>query len=185
MPKGEDKVLIRFDPNDISAVYVSDPTTGKTICVPAAAQQYTKGLSMWKHKIIKSFVQAEKNEVNIEALAAARAKIQQIVADEYINTRRNRGRKTAARLLNVGTPSVIPDVKEKVNNHSTSDTTNIGTASVIPTVKGKVDDHSTLDTRKNGADSGATQKPSVTPVDDQLGLDMDGWGGDYDLLKSK
>jgi putative transposase len=178
LPKGERKVKIKYDPADISAIYLFDPITGNPIRVPAANQEYTKGLSLWKHRVIKNFTLAEKKEVDIEGLAAAKAKIQKIVADEYMNTRSNRGRKTAVRLLNVGTAPIQSTISPISNQESG-----------IPIVKNKQSSNTPQEPpplQKQVAavdDAELIIDPSVD-IDGDSGLDLTGWGGDYHLSNS-
>jgi putative transposase len=107
LPKGT-VVSLKYDPDDISALYICDPTASGSaphwLRVPAVDQTYTQGLSLWKHRIIRQYVLREQGAVDIVALAAAKQTIQQIVAEEFRMTRKGRGRKTAARLLDHGMP---------------------------------------------------------------------------------
>ncbi|MBM7842182.1 Mu transposase C-terminal domain-containing protein [Herpetosiphon giganteus] len=176
LPKNERRVKIKFDPSDISTIYVIDPITGSSIPVPAANQEYTKGLSLWKHRIIKNFTLAEKNEVDIEGLAAAKAKIQKIVADEYINSRRNKGRKTAARYLDIGTSPVVGAISPD--------------QPTLPVINHK--DLPPIPQDPPQASVAADANPSASTATDLsaifgegLDLDMTGWSGDYNLLSNK
>ncbi len=102
LPAGA-KVRIKYDPGDVGAIHVYDATAGgRWLRVPALDRGYAAGLSLRKHRAIRRVVLAEKGEVDIEALAAAKARIRRIAEDEYGRTRGARGRKTAARLLNTG-----------------------------------------------------------------------------------
>jgi hypothetical protein len=164
-PKGTE-VRIKYDPGDISALYVCDPTVATTwLRVPAVDQAYTQGLSLWKHRLIRGHVLREKGEVDMVALAAAKAHIQQIAADEFTTTRKGRGRKTAARFLGVGT-DVAP-----------------GTASGTP-APGVPPAASPSDTpAPAAAPSPALPQPPLD--DDELDYDPTGWGGDYHLPRSQ
>lgn len=74
-------VKIKYHPGDLSRIYVYDPFDQRYIEVPALAQDYTRGLSLWKHRIIRSAVLAEQDSVDLAALGRARRKIQEIVED--------------------------------------------------------------------------------------------------------
>lgn len=156
LPKDNRKVKIKYDPFDLSSIYVLNPQTGEPLRVPAENQAYTQNLSLWKHKIIRQFVLQEKRQVDLTSLAEAKAKIQQIVTDEYISTKRNRGRKTAARLL---------DIERMPPPGHTNNRTDPGS---LPKV---VDSH----TRIN-------KQQGEIPTDDML--DLAGWEGDYGITKS-
>jgi len=99
----ERTVLIKYDPGDLSALYVADPTQGQWLRVPAADRSYTAGLSLWKHRLIRATVLRQQKKVDIYALADAKRRIQEIVEREFRLTRATRTRKTAARFLEMGT----------------------------------------------------------------------------------
>jgi hypothetical protein len=62
---------------------------------------YTEGLSIWKHRVIQRMLAKEEREgVDIYALADAKARMQQIVEEEYISSRSIRRRTKAARFRN-------------------------------------------------------------------------------------
>jgi putative transposase len=98
------QVHIKYDPSDLSAVYVVDPESANGwLKVPSTNPEYTDRLTLWKHKIVREYVLRRKHQVNILDLAEAKAHIQKIVNEEFILTRKSRGRKIAARFLGVGT----------------------------------------------------------------------------------
>jgi putative transposase len=70
---------IKYHPADLSCLYVYDPFDGRYIRVPALAQEYTQGLSLWKHRVIRQAVLEAQDRVDLEALGKAKRKIQQIV----------------------------------------------------------------------------------------------------------
>ena len=72
--KGE-TVKIKYHPGDLSHLYVFDPFEKRYIETPALDQEYTQGLSLWKHKVILNFVRQERYEVDPAALGRARLKI--------------------------------------------------------------------------------------------------------------
>jgi putative transposase len=119
LPKGTE-VTVKYDPEDISILYVYDEYIKKKwIKAYAIDQEYTRALSLWKHRIIRKNVLRQKGEVDIEALAEAKARIQQIVEDEYMMTKKSRGRKRAARYLNNGAETS----SESASNKSQANTT--------------------------------------------------------------
>jgi putative transposase len=70
---------IKYHPADLSYLYVQDPFEQVYIRVPALAQEYTQGLSLWKHRVIRQAVLQEQDRVDLVALGNAKRKIQQIV----------------------------------------------------------------------------------------------------------
>ena len=76
--KGE-KVKIKYHPGDLSRLYVLDPFEKHYYEVPALEQEYTQGLSVWKHRIIRRVARQQFDEVDLAALGRARRKIQDTV----------------------------------------------------------------------------------------------------------
>jgi putative transposase len=82
--KGE-KFKIKYDPTDISYIHVYDNRTNRYLLVPAVDQDYTKGLSLWQHRVIKREARANvKDYVDIVDLCLAKDRIQKMV-DEGFN----------------------------------------------------------------------------------------------------
>ena len=104
----KEKVHIKYDPLDLSTLYVYDPRPGHEdwLPIPAVDQEYTKGLSIYKHRVIRSYILRQKKTVDIYELAAAKKHIQEVVEREYGLTKKVRGRKKAARYLGIGAESV-------------------------------------------------------------------------------
>jgi putative transposase len=72
---------IKYHPADLSCLYVFDPFERSYLRVPALDQEYTQGLSLWKHRVIRQAVLEEQAQVNPVALGLAKRKIQAIVED--------------------------------------------------------------------------------------------------------
>ncbi|WP_242056747.1 MULTISPECIES: Mu transposase C-terminal domain-containing protein [Oscillatoriales] len=47
------KTTVKYDPTDLSRIYVFDESTHQFLEVPALNQDYTKGLSLWQHRVVK------------------------------------------------------------------------------------------------------------------------------------
>lgn len=90
--KGE-KAKIKYHPGDISHLWVFDSFEGAYIKVPALAQEYTRGLSLWKHRVIRNAVLEERGQVDLAALGRARRKIQEIVSEGKRRRRAGSGSK--------------------------------------------------------------------------------------------
>jgi len=102
------RVTVKYDPEDLGVLHVRVPVTrGVTgpawLRVPAVDRAYAEGLSLWKHRVIRSYVQRTMDKaVDVEALASAKARIQAIVEQEFRSTRKGRRRARAARFLDIG-----------------------------------------------------------------------------------
>ncbi|GEM_PF-3060963 len=104
------KIRIKYNPADISKVYIFDSKQQKWISIPAVDPTgYTQGLSIWKHRVVRRYVLHKNQPVDIYALAEALEHIRQIVEDAYKRTRKTRTRSQAARFQEIGTdPLPIP-----------------------------------------------------------------------------
>lgn len=100
--KPREKATIKYDPTDLSKIYVFDPEKHQFIAVMAVSQEYTSGLTLWQHRVIKNLAAASSQKVDIIALALAKEKIQKIVENEWENSHPSKGRKSMARWLGIG-----------------------------------------------------------------------------------
>lgn len=81
--KGE-KFKVKYDPTDISSIHLYDSRSNRYLLVPAVDQDYTNGLSLWQHKVIKREARANvKDYVNIVDLCLAKDRIQKMVDEEF------------------------------------------------------------------------------------------------------
>lgn len=95
------RVHIKYHPGDLSRIWVLDPFSDQYVCVLAVDQHYTADLSLWKHHVIKRYIQQElKRQVDTEALVLAKVRLQQLISDEMRLTRKIRSRQTMARWWN-------------------------------------------------------------------------------------
>lgn len=109
------KVQIKYDPKDLNALYVYDPRPDREdwLPVPAVNQEYTKGLSIDEHKIIRNYILRQKRDVDLNGLAAAKKRIKGIVERQFGLTSKVLARKIAARYLGRGsesTPCAAPNL---------------------------------------------------------------------------
>jgi putative transposase len=108
---------IKYHPADLSCLYVYDPFEQQYIRVPALDQEYTRGLSLWKHRVIRQAVLAEQDRVDIVALGQAKRKIQAIVDAG----RQRKGQQTRTRIARwdtAGKPTrqVVKEPADKMDN---------------------------------------------------------------------
>jgi putative transposase len=95
--KGE-KVALKVNPEDISIIYAYDPKNDRYIPVPALDQEYTRGLRLWQHKLIKNYARKiTEGRVDRAALMLAKRTIQEIVDSEWVNPHRSGHRSRMAR----------------------------------------------------------------------------------------
>ena len=95
---------IKYHPADLSGLYVYDSFERRYVRVPALDQNYTAGLSLWKHRVIRQAVLEEQDHVDLIALGQAKRKIQAIV-DEGRQRQRQQTRARMARWDTAGKPT--------------------------------------------------------------------------------
>jgi hypothetical protein len=95
--KGE-RVKIKYDPMDISLIHVYDCESNWYLPVPAVDQNYTNGLTLWQHKVIKREARLSAEDyVDIEQLSLAKDRIQKMV-DKQFNAQSKSGSNVKAAL---------------------------------------------------------------------------------------
>lgn len=95
-------VQFKYNPGDLSRIWVLDPGQMRYLEVSAEDQEYTRELSIWKHRLIKRYVREEmKRDVDDESLILAKEELYQAVHQEFRQGNKLGGRKKAARLLDI------------------------------------------------------------------------------------
>jgi putative transposase len=97
-------IQIKYHPADLSYLYVLDPFEQQYLRVPALDREYTQGLSLWKHRVIRQAVLEEQAQVDPVALGLAKRKIQAIV-DEGRQRKHQQTRARIARWDTAGRPT--------------------------------------------------------------------------------
>jgi putative transposase len=87
--KPGEKVTVKYHPGNLSRIHVLDPFAERYLEVPALARQYTEGLSLWKHRVLRAQVLAEQERVDLAGLGRAKHAMQQIVEQARDRKRTN------------------------------------------------------------------------------------------------
>jgi len=198
----KEKVHIKYNPMDLSILYVYDPRLEYENWLPILAidQEYTKGLSIHKHQIIRNYILSQKKEVDIYELAAAKKHIQELVEREYGLTRQVRGRKKAARYLGIGSELAIntvpnitasPQSQNELTQEGTKeeeakdDTKNgPGTEATVAstTANGTKPAKKPKKKKKKSSDASSTGiNTSMVHETEPESSNKAGWGGDYEM----
>lgn len=102
LKKGE-KVTFKYNPLDISVIYVANPDNDKYITVPALWQEYAAGLSLWQHQVIQRYNRLQlKQEYDFVSICKAKETIRQIVRKEWMERGKTGNRQRLAKLINYG-----------------------------------------------------------------------------------
>lgn len=97
------KVKVKYDPTDISVIYVADQKNGLFIPVPAVDQEYTRGLTKYQHDVIRNYARkTAESYVDTDALWRARKKIEEIVERAWERSRKSSTRMKLARFKGIG-----------------------------------------------------------------------------------
>jgi putative transposase len=97
---------IKYDPSDISVIYLLDPDTDKFIPIPAESQQYTKSLSLWQHKVIQRYARRlVDGKVDVVALCRTKEKIIKIIERDWLKIAQSGPKSRMARFKNIGQPN--------------------------------------------------------------------------------
>jgi putative transposase len=95
------KFAIKRNPSDLSEIHVYDEKHDRYITVQAVDQDYTKGLTLWQHNVIKKYVRERlEKDVDIIALCRAKREIHDIVERDWAKVKTSRVR--MARFKNEG-----------------------------------------------------------------------------------
>ena len=93
---------IKYHPGDLSRIFAYDPVDKRYIEVPALEKEYTQGLSMWMHRVIRKYVLDVREEYDDQiGRAMAKRKIDHIVNGD-LEDGKTRIRTAAARWKTAG-----------------------------------------------------------------------------------
>lgn len=119
--KKGDQVKIKYDPMDISLIHAYDSETNSYLPVPAVDQDYTSGLTLWQHKVIKREARlTAKDYVDVEQLSLAKQRIQKIVNSELnVRSKSSSSVKAALWLGGSGTSNGRVEVSAELQEQDT------------------------------------------------------------------
>jgi putative transposase len=126
---------IKLNPNELSIVHVADLKNGRYIHVPAKNQEYTKGLTLYQHDVIRRHARITAKEyVNIEDLCNSKEIIREIVRQEWEKSRPSDTRIRQARFMNYGYQIKGEGFEQKPSTGGSTETTlqEASSASEIP-----------------------------------------------------
>lgn len=102
------KTLVKWNPDDLSYVYVKNPCSDEWLVVPSLRREYTEGLSWVQHGLIRKHAR-EKDVVggNHERLMRAKQELHELWMNPL--ARRNRGRdlRTAAKFSGLSSNQIV------------------------------------------------------------------------------
>lgn len=199
------RIRIKYDPADISKVYIFDAKQQKWIPIPAVDPTgYTQGLSIWKHRVVRRYLLHKNQPADIYALAEALEHIQQIVEEAFNRTRKTRTRSEAARFLEIGTdPLPVPTTISASVSQIAANAASVvealpepkptpmiappatGNSETTPSKTGQPEEQTTPAAASAQTHTARTRKkktpPSEAVVPEPVPLDLSDWGADYGL----
>jgi putative transposase len=91
--KGNPVVDVKRYGRDLSKIGVHDEKRDRYLTVLALDHEYTRGLTLWQHKVIRKYVRKQlKEDVDIVSLCRAKLEIQEIVEREWHTVKTSRAR---------------------------------------------------------------------------------------------
>lgn len=100
-------VEVRVDTSDLGHIIVLSPNRNEAFKVSALQFEYANGLSEWQHRVCKRFAAQEMDSYNAEAWLEAKARIRQLIEDEFMQ-KKQRTRTKIARYKNMDSAPVLP-----------------------------------------------------------------------------
>jgi putative transposase len=107
---GKEKIRFKYNPDDMDVIYVrdSDSPTG-WVEFHSTNPDYTRGLSLAKHQVIRQYLNAQKQTIDRFSLARAKGHIQKIIEREFFTTKKIRRRSRLKPLLEPDTSPAKED----------------------------------------------------------------------------
>ncbi len=102
------RVRFKYNPDDLSLIWVYDEAENRYLEVKAVNQQYTRGLSIWKHRVVVNRTKKVKEKVDAGALLESKAEINRIAErDKKELTRKRKSSARIAKWNNVSSSAAI------------------------------------------------------------------------------
>lgn len=175
-----EKVIIKYDPNDISMIYVWDDFNCRFLSVPALDQVYTHKLTVWQHHVIRRYARRfVQDHVDIAALSSAKELIREIVEGERLSASRVGGMQRIAHYLNLGQPTYETPTQSSARLTEASKPQQLMSAEHSLDIGAPVHKQDYSEVPPNiqyEDDSGGASR-----MREDLAAAEEGWGADYDL----
>lgn len=171
LKKGQ-KVTFKYDPLDISVIYVADPASDKYITVPALWQEYVAGLTLWQHTIIQRYNRINlQQEYDLVSICKAKEKIRQIVSSAWRENGKTGNRKRTARLVNYGANynQALLEPNDYIKSSPYFLTTPSESIAEIQEIEPEV----------------SNAEPTAELINDEDHIDTTGWSADFSLPGKK
>lgn len=119
LPKHQRQVKFKYDPDDLSKIYVYDEFEKKGyVEVLCTNQEYSKNLNLYTHRVIIKKALENSKEVNMELIARTKAEIMDLVRSEWKESKNLKERQKAARIKGIGTNQAFKDVSTENKDDS-------------------------------------------------------------------
>ena len=111
-------VEFKYDPTDMSKIFVYDPIDYSYFEVLCTDQEYTNGLNEYVHQVTVNRLREEMKNIDKEALLSAKNKLEQVIEDELLIAKRRK----AIRMEGQGSNIVGTAQKKAVTESKSSST---------------------------------------------------------------
>tara|TARA_A100001391_G_scaffold149716_2_gene107179 strand:+ start:688 stop:2976 length:2289 start_codon:yes stop_codon:yes gene_type:complete len=116
--KTDPRVEIRYDPQDISEIWIIDQDKGISFAVPCTRRDYAKGISEYQHLVIRRHAldkAGPNRKLQIKQLLLAKVELYELGLKLIKSKSAARSRKAVARYLGLGR-SIIDEMNQPVEN---------------------------------------------------------------------
>lgn len=110
----KEKAKIKYDPEDLSTIYVLDEFKRNYVPVKAVSQSYTHGINLWQHQVICRYaLEQMKASCDIVSLSLAKEELKKMVDREWNLTKRTGHRQKMARFNNLSQENYSKTASQK------------------------------------------------------------------------
>lgn len=132
----EGKVKIKYDPNDLSVIHVLDSDSNAFIPVASVNMEYTAGLTLWQHDVIRRYTREyiDKN-CDMVSMAQAKEEIGRIVEDAWNTSKKSGTRQKAARWKKISQEGAVGIIQPPIEGQT------VQKGLILPMAPGQCLDH--------------------------------------------
>jgi putative transposase len=123
-------VKFKYDPTDLSKIYVYDEFNHRYFEVLCTDQEYSRGLNEYAHRVIKKKAYEEAKRVDMSALAAAKAEIMEMISE--IRNLTIKERRKAERIKGTGSDKVFNNIPKEKNEEPVLEVEKVKNKKVVP-----------------------------------------------------
>jgi len=106
------QVKIKFHPGDLGSIYVLDTHHKLYVEVPALQHEYATGLSLWAHRVVTNYANANRDRPNNDEIAQSRREVEALVETAKARVGKTGSRRKVRRFEDSGNTPSLNDNKQ-------------------------------------------------------------------------